>query len=114
MDITGGPLKTACLITGTYTQADADSYCRSNNMVLFQIDSDNTQTQLFSFLETNLAGSNFVFRVDGLRDEVGDNNWYYYSYGKAPAFSGLQWILSSDTKQGLNSLIVTNMARQMF
>lgn len=105
-------IKTMC-ISGMYTQSDADAYCKANNMVLFQIDSDNTQQALFAFL-TSAVSQDAVFRVDGIRDEAtatgGTGNWYYYSYGKADAFAGLDWLVGADTLDGLNTMVVTNMA----
>lgn len=94
-----------------HTQAEADAYCKADRMVLFQIDSATTQSAIFQVLNDLLTsgGWDYAFRVDGLRD-LTDKNWYYYSYGKAPAFAGLKWYQTSDTIDTHDSLVITNMA----
>lgn len=95
------------------TQPEADAYCKAlgGNGLLFQIDSDDTQDSIFSILDVSLGqqGYQYAFRVDGLRDTA-DNQWYYYDFGKAPAFAGLKWYMTSDTLVGFDSLVITNMA----
>lgn len=101
-----------CLVFDQKDQAGAAAGCKAGYMYLFQIDSDIVQTTLFAFLDQALSagGYNFMFRVDGVRDAT-DKNWYYYSKGtKTPAFAGLKWYISSDTLDGFDSLVVTNLA----
>lgn len=110
-DASGTTIKNLCIVLLGMTQSDANTYCTAGYMVLFQINNAATQTALFTFLDQifSASGYSFAFRVDGLRDTT-DKNWYYFSYGKAPAFSGLSWYMGSDTLDGLNSLVATNMA----
>ena len=105
--------KSVCIVAQDMNQADADKYCKSGGMKLLQIDSAATQTSIIALLNTNFQGQQYYFRVDGLRDESGDNQWYYYNNGKAPAFVGLDWYVSYDTLLGRSSLAVTNSAYPM-
>lgn len=82
-------------------------------MKLFVIESAEWQAGLFSILNEVAQDTAVVLRVDGLKDESGDNNWYYYSNGKQPAFDGLDWLTTSETMAGYDSLTVTNMAFPM-
>jgi hypothetical protein len=113
---TGAFIKNVCMMTTSMTQPEADAACKAGStagkqMLLFQIDSDDTQNSIFAVLDTNLGknGYNYAFRVDGLRDTA-DGNWYYYDFGQAPAFAGLKWYFTSDTLTGYDSLVITNMA----
>lgn len=81
-------------------------------MKLFVIDTASTQSALFTYLEPKYPEFDVYFRVDGIRDET-DGNWYYYSYGKSSAFTGLDWLMTVDTLTGWNTLVVTNMAYPM-
>lgn len=113
LSVSGTYKKTACLIVTVYNQVDANNYCIAQGMKLFVIDTGAIQTGLTNQL-TNIIGSNdYVFRIDGLRNEAGDNLWYYYAYGKTLAYAGLNWLTSSDTLTGMNSLVITNMAYPM-
>lgn len=101
-----------CMVFDQKDQAGADAACKAGYMYLFQIDSDAVQTELFSLLDQILSagGLNFMFRVDGVRDTT-DKKWYYYSKGtKTPAFAGIKWYVSSDTLDGFDSMVVTNLA----
>ena len=112
--LTGGTyIKTACVVTIDYGYADAFAYCVANSMKLFIIDSTAVQDALIAMLQISYAYSNGAYRVDGLRDETGDNNWYTYGNGKTPAFSGMKWYDTSDTYTGYSSLMVTSMAYPM-
>lgn len=106
-DSSGVYLKTACFEFNTVIQSDANAYCTSNRMRLFVIDSAATQNSLFAFLKPQMSGFAVAFRVDGIRDTT-DSNWYYFSYGKAPAFAGLSWLQTSATPTGMDNLVVTN------
>ena len=79
-------------------------------LYLFQVDSSETQNALFNTLRQN-ENAPSTLRIDGLRNEAGDNNWYYYDFGKTPAFSGLAWLSSSNTAPEYCSLVTTNNYR---
>lgn len=112
LTVGGAYSKTACFVFDTYNQADADAYCKADGMVLLDIDSLEIQSELFAFLEPQMTGYQVAFRVDGIREsDVG--NWYYYSYGKTLAFSGLDWLTTSDTLTGDDTMVITNMAYPM-
>jgi len=112
-DSTGKLLKNVCLVFDPpQDQPGADAGCKAGYMYLLQIDSADLQTMLFAILDQALGASGvpFAFRVDGLRDST-DKKWYYYSKGaKVPAFAGLKWYMTSDTLDGSDSLILTNLA----
>lgn len=114
LSVSGTYLKTACvIISPELNQSDANNYCISQGMKLFVIDTAATQKILQNALLQVLSGP-WVLRIEGLRDEKGDNKWYYSSpVGKTPAFAGLDWITSADTLTGLNTLVITNMAYPM-
>lgn len=80
-------------------------------MKFFAIDSSAIQKALFDSLYPLFLYSPAYFRVDGIRDET-NGNWYYNN-GQTLAFSGLEWLISSDTAPGFNTLVVTNMAEPM-
>jgi hypothetical protein len=105
--------KTACLVQNGKSYTAAKAYCESYSMKLFVIDSDPVQTQLFTYLETKWANSLMTYRVDGVYDTT-DNSWYYYSYGKTPAFAGLRWVFSSDTYDPYNYMTISNLAYPMY
>lgn len=109
----GKYVKTACVVTQTYTQSDALTYCTTRGMKLFVVNSTYIQTKLFSMLGKLAQRVPVAFRVDGLRNEAGDNKWYFRSYGKILAFSGLSWLMSNDTLPGYNTLVVSNTASSM-
>jgi hypothetical protein len=77
-------------------------------MKLFQIDSTAVQDALFDIMEVDLDGFQAYFRIDGLKEK--DGKWYYYSYGRKPAFSELDWLIDMNTFDGMDSLVATNMA----
>lgn len=97
----------------TYTQPDASTYCTSRGMKLLVINSTVVQSKLFDTLTKAVRGIPVAFRIDGLRNEKGDGKWYFYSYGKTPAFPGLAWLISNNTLPGYDSLVVSNTASQM-
>lgn len=109
----GKYVKTACVIMQTYTQSDASTYCTTRGMKLFVINSTFVQTKLFDTLTTLAQRVPVAFRVDGLRDAARDNKWYFYSYGRTPAFPGLRWLINNDTLPGYNTLVVSNTASSM-
>lgn len=82
-------------------------------MNFFVINSNETQQALFAGITNMLGTGDYVIRVDGVRDETGGGNWYYYTYGKTLAYAGLDWLIGSDTYDGQSSMIVTNMAYPM-
>jgi hypothetical protein len=112
INVSGVYKKTACLVQNAKSYTDANAYCESYSMKLFVIDSDPVQTQLFTYLETKWATSLMIYRVDGIYDTT-DNSWYYYSYGKTPAFAGLRWVFSSDTYDPYNCMTISNFAYPM-
>lgn len=114
---TGAFIKNVCMKLQYATQAEADALCRAGStagkqMLLFQIDSDDTQTSILNVMDASLGSKGYVyaFRVDGLRD-TNDNQWYYYNSGSAtPALATLKWYTTSDTLTGHDSMVITNMA----
>lgn len=104
----GSYLKTACLVLELHDQPSAEEACIAYGMKLFQIDSTAVQTALFGWLEPLLSQYLVSARVDGKREA--DQAWYYYSYGRAPAFSGLDWLVDSDTFDGYDTMVATNQA----
>lgn len=113
LSVSGTYVKTACFIQLVGNQVDANNYCIGNGMKLFVVNSAAIQTAVFAALLAGFGPNPVVLRADGLRDEAGDNKWYFYANGKTPAFTGLSWLTSNDTLPGLNSLVITNMAYPM-
>lgn len=73
--ISGTYMKTACVVlSGGYNQADANNFCISQDMKLFVMDSNATQKFMQQKFQNSYNGD-AVFRIDGLRDEAGDNKW---------------------------------------
>jgi hypothetical protein len=99
-------IKTACFVEEPSSQASALAYCESNSMKLFIIDTDVVQNVLFYHVEPTYQSSNKIFRVDGVRDS-GDGNWYYSS-GQTPALATLKWLISSDTYETYDYMMISN------
>ena len=75
-------------------------------MVLFQIESEVAQDFILTYMRHIHNEPILYIRIDGLRDEGVDNQWYYYAYGKTPAYPDLRWASSANTPAGNNSLII--------
>lgn len=76
-------------------------------MKLFIIDSDDVQTSIFQ-IATQLYGLNnsTIIWVDGVKDGS-DFNWYTYTTGKHPVWTGLAWYTSA--AQATGCLAITNL-----
>lgn len=106
-------MKSACLISDNLSEAQAAQYCLDKGMHFFVIDSNKTQQALETAVTKLMGSADYVIRVDGVRDETGDGNWYYYTYGKTSAYTGLDWLIGPDTYDGQSTMILTNMAYPM-
>lgn len=98
----GAYIKTACVIKKAATHDGNYVQCSNRNMKLFVIDATSTETQLYAFLKANYGSSpGPTLWVDGIKDTT-DNQWYYHSYGKTPAFAPLTWNfgLTAETATG--------------
>jgi hypothetical protein len=101
-------IKTACIVNIAVSQAEAKSYCESNSMKFFIIDSEETQTEIFKYFETlDTNNVDKVFRIDGERS-ASDGNWYTSDF--ALVIDQLKWLVSSDTFDTYDFLMISNMA----
>lgn len=101
--------KSACMVNKFLNQKDARRYCSIFHMKLFMIDSDQTQTNLFEFL--NSTESSFAIFIDGTRNST-DGKWYY-EQGKVEAFAGLKWKnLNKTNDRGEIALVVVKSGNE--
>lgn len=84
-------------------RAGADAYCKEQKMVLFAIDTNETQIALFKELAA-LSTASMTYRVDGV--QRADWSWYYE--GDALAYFGLMWRSTEEPYLDYNTMVVTN------
>lgn len=74
--------KLVCAINKGYTHADSETYCQANGMQLFQIDSLDTEIQIYAITVAKLGKNPNSLWVDGV---VESKIWYFFAYGKDTA-----------------------------
>lgn len=96
----GTYIKSVCFLGNPgYSQAGAYKSCEGYGMKLFVIDSTDAQKELFKYSSILFGNGNWVIIwVDGVKEA--DGKWYYYSYGKTPAWSGLAWRVNAKKAKG--------------
>jgi hypothetical protein len=104
----GAYKKTFCVMFVDRNATEALNYCKSQGMLLFRIDTNETQQDFFTGIKKFYPGNGVNFFVDGQRD-LTDGKWYFWNTGvKTPAYSGLNWKNGdSNTGTGLNYLQIS-------
>lgn len=98
----GAYIKTVCLApqpANKVTHSDAYTACSNNGMALYQYNLPYSTSlgKLYVILALSY-GSSSPFWVDGVKES--DDNWYYYSFGKEPAYVGLPWNTTASNATG--------------
>ena len=106
-------LKTACMVMKELNYIDDNNYCISKGMALFKIENAMVQTAFYAVMN-QMFGVGACLRIDGARDETGDNLWYSYSYGKTPIFTGLNWHPGTDFCTKCTSLVIYKHTQTSF
>lgn len=100
----GAYIKSVCFISSNLPHADTYAACASTGMKLFVIDSTITQNEIFRLAKVVYGVGNWdIIQVDGVKE---GSDWFYYSYGKSPAWTGLKWQTSA--AQAIGGLAVTD------
>lgn len=98
MSSTGKYIKSVCVLDPGFDHPGSYKACESTGMKLYVIDSTDTQNEIFRIVKLLFGtGGWHIIWVDGIKDATG---WFYYSYGKKAAWTGLKWQTSAAKAKG--------------